>query len=98
MAGGSDHTNEQLDAGRTNRSEDQTRIWAQRHEEGDDFNGVAVFIAELATDSTVDHTVHGIIGFGSNGDYSLPATLVVRELSGMAALMRVLVSSAGEEG
>ena len=46
---GSDESGEDMEAGRTNRAEDQTRIWAQR-ENGEDFNGDVIFVVEAARD------------------------------------------------
>ena len=46
---GSDHSGEDMEAGRTNRAENTTKIWAQRFDESDtsvDFNGNAILIVE----------------------------------------------------
>ena len=44
---GSDHSGQDMESGRTNRAEDQTRIWAQREGDGE-FNGDVIFVVEAA--------------------------------------------------
>jgi hypothetical protein len=68
---GSDHSNDDLVAGRTNRAEDRTKIWAQR-EEDSDFNGEAILVVEAAVDIEDDDyklvneslAAHGIVASG----------------------------------
>lgn len=47
---GSSESGEDMEAGRTNRANDRTRIWAQRPDKQSDFVGPAIFIAEPALD------------------------------------------------
>jgi hypothetical protein len=44
---GSDHSGDDLEAGRSNRAEDSTKIWAQR-KDGDVFHGEALLVVEAA--------------------------------------------------
>jgi hypothetical protein len=69
---GSTKSGKQIESGRTNRAENRTRIWAQRDEDKDFFDGEAIFTVESARDiedddfSQVEDTqkVHGIMGSG----------------------------------
>lgn len=78
---GSSHSNEDLVAGRVNRAEDITWIWAQRtdSDDCDDFFGDAIFKVEVARDVEdpedfcnkdfqPQHPVNGIEGSGSSGN------------------------------
>lgn len=73
---GTDHSGQGLQSGRTNRAENRTRIWAQRLDEGGaDFEGPAIFIAEVSMNSEDPdienlrpiNTVDGIWGKGWSG-------------------------------
>lgn len=58
---GSDQSGEDMEAGRTNRAEDQTRIWAQC-ESGEQFNGDVIFVVEAARDIEDDDFVEATPG------------------------------------
>ena len=68
---GSEESGEEVQSGRTNRAENRTRIWAQRNE-GDQFDGDAIFVVESAGDIEDDdfsqvpdsQHVHGIMSSG----------------------------------
>jgi hypothetical protein len=47
---GSEYSGDDMEAGRTNFAEDQTRIWAQQSLSGEQFAGDAIFIVEAARD------------------------------------------------
>jgi hypothetical protein len=61
-----------MEGGRTNRAEDQTRIWAQRPSD-EEFNGDTIFVVEAARDiedddfAFVSPRLHGIRGSSNGG-------------------------------
>jgi hypothetical protein len=69
---GSSHSGQDMEAGRTNRAENRTIIWAQRESDGD-FDGDAIFIVEAAGDIEDDDfklvndgiAVHGVRASGT---------------------------------
>jgi hypothetical protein len=74
---GSDHSGEDMEAGRFNQAEDTTRIWAQRtdSDDGDDFTGNAILIVEptgnvddpedyLDNDWKPQHPLDGVVATG----------------------------------
>ena len=68
---GSDHTGEDIEAGRTTRAENRTVIWAQT-EKGSDFDGDAILVVEAAPTVADDDyklvnesfPAHGILSSG----------------------------------
>lgn len=85
---GSDHSGEDMEAGRTNRAEDRTQIWAQRtdSDDGDDFNGAAIFVVDVApsVDDSSDfldddwmpqHPLDGIVASGWSGKVTLSGNI-----------------------
>ncbi|HEX8906275.1 MAG TPA: hypothetical protein VF771_15610 [Longimicrobiaceae bacterium] len=68
---GSDHSGEDMEAGRVNRAENRTMIWAQR-EDDSDFDGDAILVVEAAVDIEDDDyklvndglVAHGIVSSG----------------------------------
>ena len=69
---GSDHSGQDMESGRTNRAEDQTRIWAQREGDGE-FSGDVIFVVEGARDiedddfGEVSAGLHAIRGSSNGG-------------------------------
>jgi hypothetical protein len=69
---GSNHSGEDMEAGRTNRAEQQTRIWAQS-ENGKEFNGDVILVVEAARDiedndfANAQVGLHGIRGSSIGG-------------------------------
>ena len=69
---GSDHSGQDMESGRTNRAEDQTRIWAQRKGDGE-FSGDVIFVVEAARDiededfGEVSSGLHAVRGSSSGG-------------------------------
>jgi hypothetical protein len=66
---GSSHSGQDIEAGRTNRAERYTAIWAQA-EQGSNFDGDAIFIVQAAGDTEDDDfanattKLHAIVGSG----------------------------------
>jgi hypothetical protein len=67
---GSDHSGEDMQAGRTNRAENHTRVWAQEEGGEGSFGGDAILVVEAAGDIENDDfhiptsRIHGILATG----------------------------------
>jgi hypothetical protein len=62
---GSDHSGQDMEAGRTNRAEDKTQIWAQYQEDEErDFDGDAILVVDVTRAGPPRHTINGIEATG----------------------------------
>lgn len=94
---GSDHSGQDMEAGRTNRAEDQTRIWAQR-EQGESFNGDVIFVVEAARDIEDDDFVNVSPGLHAIRGSSVGGTGVIGLSSQVADIDIALAKKVGVFG
>lgn len=94
---GSDESGEEMQSGRTNRAEDQTRIWAQA-KSGEDFNGDVIFVVEAARDIEDDDFVEPNPGLHAIRGSSVGGTGVIGLSSGVADIDIVLATKVGVFG
>jgi hypothetical protein len=94
---GSNKSGQDMEAGRTNRAEDQTRIWAQC-ENGEQFNGDVLFVVEAARDIEDDDFVDVSPGLHAIRGSSVGGTGVIGLSSQVADIDIALAKQVGVFG